>query len=188
MRFAIINITVTTKDGNKKAACDILEKADAKKNYALLFFTAKTLAENGRNQAALARYAAFPENSPYAVAVMLNVSELLAEKGEFRLAEENARKAYEMVPDSPTVQYCYADKLFKNGNLSAIPDVVNLSVESAYRKRMEELWIAGMRQKIKDCNIALQREKLRELCRQLQRVAPGDNIAHEYLQKLQSGQ
>ena len=92
-----------------------------------------------------------------------------------------------MVPDSPTVQYCYADKLFKNGNLSAIPDVVNLSVKSAYRKRMEELWIAGMRQKIKDCNIALQRERLRELCRQLQRVAPGDNIAHEYLQKLQPG-
>jgi len=49
---------------------------------------------------------------------------------------------------------------------------------------METLWIAGMQQRIKDCNINTQREKIRELCRQLLVIAPDNNIALEYLKKL----
>lgn len=172
------------KKGDKKSACDILEKADAKDNYDLLFFAAKTLAENNRTRSALAKYAAFPEKSPYSVAVLLNTAEILAETGDLQQAVSVARQAYNLAPALPAAQYCYADKLYKNGNFSLIPDVVNLTASSAYRKEMETLWIAGMQQKIKDCNIAVQREKLRELCRQLLVIAPDNDIALEHLKKL----
>ena len=40
------------KKKERNSACDLLEKADAQGNQALLFFAARTLAENGRNKAA----------------------------------------------------------------------------------------------------------------------------------------
>jgi hypothetical protein len=49
---------------------------------------------------------------------------------------------------------------------------------------METLWVAGMRQRIKECDITTQREKARELCRQLLSVIPTDNIALEYMKTL----
>ena len=41
-----------------------------------------------------------------------------------------------------------------------------------------------MVQRIKDCNVKTQREKIRELCRQLQVIDPANNTAREYLKKL----
>ena len=52
------------------------------------------------------------------------------------------------------------------------------------RRRLEPLWIAGMQQRIKDCSINTQREKLRELCRQLLVIAPDNSVALDHLKKL----
>ena len=172
------------KNGKTDAACDILEKADAKNNYALLFFAAKTLAENGRNQSALKKYALFPEKSQYTIAVLLNMAELYAEDGNIDQALILSARAYNLAPSMPETQLCYADKLHKKGDWKTIPDIVKLSSSHPYRRRLEPLWISGMEQRIKDCNINTQREKIRELCRQLLVIAPDNNIALEYLKKL----
>ena len=172
------------KNGKTDAACDILEKADAKNNYALLFFAAKTLAENGRNQSALKKYALFPEKSQYTIAVLLNMAELYAEDGNIDQALILSARAYNLAPSMPETQLCYADKLHKKGDWKTIPDIVKLSSSHPYRRRLEPLWISGMEQRIKDCNINTQREKIRELCRQLLVIAPNNNIAIEYLKKL----
>ena len=171
------------KNGVNKA-CDLLEKADAKNNYALLFFAAKTLAENGRNQSALKKYALFPEKSPYTIAVLLNMAELYAEDGNINQALILSARAYNLAPSMPETQLCYADKLHKKGDWKTIPDIVKLSSSNPYRRRLEPLWISGMEQRIKNCNINTQREKIRELCRQLLVIAPDNNIAVEYLKKL----
>ena len=165
-------------------ACDLLEKAEAENNYALLFFAAKILAENGRNQAALKKYALFPEKSPYTIAVLLNMAELYAEDGNIDQALILSARAYNLAPSMPETQLCYADKLHKKGDWKTIPDIVKLSSSNPYRRRLEPLWISGMEQRIKDCNINTQREKIRELCRQLRVIAPDNNIALEYLKKL----
>ncbi len=167
-----------------KQACDLLESADAKNNYSLLFFAAKTLAENGRNQAALKKYALFPEKSPYTIAVLLNTAELHAEAGNIEQAVTLSARAYNLAPSMPETQLCYADKLHKSGDLRIIPDVVKLSSSKTYRRKLEPLWISGMEQRIKNCNINTQREKIRELCRQLLVTAPDNNVALEYLKKL----
>ena len=172
------------KKNEVNQACDLLEKADAKNNYALLFFAAKTLAENGRNQSALKKYALFPEKSPYTIAVLLNMAELYAEDGNIDQALISAARAYNLAPSMPETQLCYADKLHKKGDLKTIPDIVKLPSSTPYRRKMEPLWISGMEQRIKDCNINTQREKIRELCRQLRVIAPDNNIALEYLKKL----
>ena len=172
------------KKNEIKPACDLLENADAENNYALLFFAAKTLAENGRNQAALKKYALFPEKSPYMIAVLLNTAELHAESGNIEYSLNLSARAYALAPAMPETQFCYADKLHKKGDLRKIPDIVKLSLAGAYRRKLEPLWIAGMEQRIKDCSINNQREKLRELCRQLLVIAPDNNIALEYLKKL----
>ena len=65
-----------------------------------------------------------------------------------------------------------------------IPDIVKLRSSTPFAKRMKELWISGMQQKIKECNWENQREKVRELCRKLLAVAPGDAVALECLKKL----
>ena len=172
------------RKGDKKSACDLLEKADHQGNQALLFFAAKTLAENGRNRAALARYRMFPENSPYRVTVLLNMAELFAESGDLTNALGSARQAYDLAPQDVETQFCYADKLHKQGKLSMIPEVVKISTSPNHRRRLEKLWVAGMEQRIRECNVNTQREKVRELCRQLLVVAPDNNTAIEYLKTL----
>ena len=180
--FCLALLHLKKNEVNK--ACDLLEKADAKNNYALLFFAAKTLAENGRNQSALKKYALFPEKSPYTIAVLLNMAELYAEDGNIDQALILSARAYNLAPSMPETQLCYADKLHKKGDWKTIPDIVKLSSSNPYRRRLELLWISGMEQRIKDCNINTQREKIRELCRQLLVIAPDNNIALEYLKKL----
>ena len=180
--FCLALLLLKKNEVNK--ACDLLEKADAKNNYALLFFAAKTLAENGRNQSALKKYALFPEKSPYTIAVLLNTAELYAEDGNIDQALILSARAYNLAPSMPETQLCYADKLHKKGDWKTIPDIVKLSSSNPYRRRLELLWISGMEQRIKDCNINTQREKIRELCRQLLVIAPDNNIALEYLKKL----
>ena len=172
------------KKNEARQACDLLEKADAGNNHALLFFSAKTLAENGRNQAALKKYALFPEKSPYMIAVLLNMSELYADSGNIDQALILSARAYNLAPAMPETQLCYADKLYKRGDWKTIPDIVKLSSTNTFRRRLEPLWIAGMEQRIKDCNMNTQREKIRELCRQLLVIVPDNNIALEYLKKL----
>lgn len=172
------------KKGNPAGACDILEKADAGGDLTLLFFAAVTLAENGRHQAALKKYALFPENSSYHLDVLLNTAELFAETGKLDRALDASEKAYKLAPDLAEAQFCYADKLARNGNYSKIPDIVKLRSSTPFAKRMKELWISGMQQKIKECNWENQREKVRELCRKLLAVAPGDAVALECLKKL----
>lgn len=171
------------KKGDRESACELLEKADAKGDLALLFFAAKTLAENGRNQAALRKYAQFPAESPYKLTVLLNMAELFAENGNLTEALKLSRQAYESAPDMPETQFCYADKLSRSGKLTAIPDVAKLS-HSPYRRQMKKLWIAGMEARIKQSDFATQREKIREACRQLLVVVPDNNTALEYLKKL----
>lgn len=180
--FCLALLHLKKNEGNK--ACDLLEKADAKNNYALLFFAAKTLAENGRNQSALKKYALFPEKSPYTITVLLNMAELYAEDGNIDQALILSARAYNLAPSMPEAQLCYADKLHKKGDWKTIPDIVKLSSSNPYRRKLEPLWISGMEQRIKDCNINTQREKIRELCRQLLVIAPDNNIALEYLKKL----
>lgn len=172
------------RSGRKDAACDLLEKADAQNNASLLFFAAKTLAENNRNKSALEKYALIPENSPYNLDILLNTSELYAESGNLQKAEELARKANQLAPDLPETQLCYADKLHRSGKLTAIPDVIKLRTHSPFRKRLEQLWTAGMQQKIKDCDLQSQRERARELCRRLLSVSSNNPTAVECLKKL----
>ena len=180
------------KKGDAKSACDILEKADAGNNYDLLFFAARTLAENGRNHAALKKYAAMPANSPYQLAVMMNTAELFAENGDIERALELAAKAYHQAPDLPETQLCYADKLHKTRQFAKIPDVVRLVGAVPFRKKMEQLWIIGMEARIRDVDERKQWVKLWELCDQLLRVAPDNSIAKagkkksEEMLKLQS--
>ncbi len=172
------------KKGNVKQSCDLLEKADAKNNYELLFFAAKTLGENGRHRAALEKYALFPQESSYQIAVWLNMAELYAESGNADQALILAQRAYNKAPQMPETQLCYADKLHRKGRFEQIPDIVKLSSAARYRKPMEKLWIAGIEHRIKKYDINTQREKIRELCRQLKVIAPDNAVALEYTKKL----
>jgi len=175
---------ILLKKNNAKAACDLLERAEYNENQALLFFAAKTLAENGRNQAALKKYSLFPEKTPYKLSVLLNTAEIHAESGNLSYALQLAAAAYKMSPDRPEPQLCYADKLYKNGKVSVIPDIIKLSSDTPYRKEMRKLWIAGMQQRIKDCDHQRQRERARELCRQLLVVDPENQTSLECIKKL----
>ena len=178
------NALLALKKGQKEQACALLENADAQNNPALIFFAAKTLAENGRHQAALNKYSQIPPGTTYQTIVWLNMAELHAENGELDQALLLSGRAYNTAPHMPETQLCYADKLYKKGHLTAIPDIIKLSGNNAYRRRMEVLWVAGMVQRIKECNINTQQEKIRELCRQLLVISPDNNTALDYLKKL----
>ena len=172
------------KKGDRETACRLLADADAHGNLDLLFFAAKTLGENGKNQAALKKYALFPEKSPYQIVVLLNMSELFAENGNLEQALILANRVYTLAPQMPESQLCYADKLHKKGKSSMIPDIIKLSSRTPLRRKMKDLWIIGMQQRIKECNINTQQEKIRELCRRLLVVSADNNTALEYLKKL----
>lgn len=176
---------IALKNGDKKSACDLLEKSEAKGNIPLLFFAARILGENGRNQAALQKYAQIPSDSLYRLAVLLNQAELWAENGDLTKALDLARQVYKIAPDVPEVQLCYADKLYKTGNLILIPDILKLASGRKYRQQFEKLWIAGMQERIRQSNINTQKEKIRELCRQLLAVNGDNSVALEALKKLE---
>lgn len=175
---------ILLKKGNRDEACSLLEHADSGNDLSLLFFAAKTLGENGKNQAALKQYAKFPSDSPYKLAVLLNTAELHAENGNKLRALELARQAYDTAPELPETQLCYAGKLLINGLTAKIPDVIKLTSRSPYRKKMESLWIAGMTERIKKSDLNRQQEKTRELCRQLLLIDPENRIAADCLKKL----
>jgi len=172
------------KKGEKMAACDLLEKASGTRNLELLFFAAKTLAENGRNRSALQKYAQIPQDSPYRLAVLLNTAELYAENGNTVKALDLAQQAYAESPDLAAVQLCYADKLARTGQHAIIPDIVKLTQNSPYRRKLEILWTGGMQKKIISGDISKEQEKVRELCRKLLVVDPENKVAQEYLKKL----
>ena len=98
-----------------------------------------------------------------------------------------SRKAYNSAPDLPETQVCYADKLYRSGNLTLIPDVVKLS-ESPYLAKMRKLWVFGMQARLERYDIATQKEKIREICRQILVIAPGNNTALDLLKKLEKRQ
>lgn len=178
------NALLALKKGDKKTACDLLETADAKGNTALTFFAAITLGENGKNKAALEKYAEIPSDSPYRIAILLNQAELLSENGDFAKALELSGQAYKIMPDAPEVQLCYADKLYKSGKLNRIPDIVKLSFGKKYGQQLKKLWTEGMQERIRQCNINTQKETVKELCRQLLAVDKDNSVALEYLKKL----
>lgn len=171
------------KKGDRKTACRLLETADAHGNWELLFFAAKTLGENSRHQAALKKYAMFPANSPYQLAVLLNTAEIYAETGEFIPALDSARRAYNIAPELPEAQLCYADKLLKSGNVDKIPDVVKIS-SPRYRQELTKLWIAGMEARIKAGDVQKSPVKLRNLCEELLRIDKHNPTAISYYNKI----
>lgn len=175
-------------EGKKDAACALLEKADAKGNLALLFFAARILGENGKNQAALKQYAMFPPESPYKLAVLLNTSELYAENGNLEKSLTLASQAYALAPDRTEPQLCYADKLDKAGKHIAIPDVIKLDLNRSsnpYRTKLKRLWVKGMEERIRRCDPGKQKEKLRVLCKRLLSIVPDNDIALKYLKLLE---
>ena len=117
----------------------------------------------------------------------MNMAELSAEKGDFIKALALSRKAYNTAPDLPETQHCYADKLYKIGNLALIPDVVKLS-DSPYLAKMRKLWIFGMQARLKRYDITTQKEKIREMCRQILVIDPGNNTALDLIKKLEKRQ
>lgn len=168
--------------GQKAQGLDLLEKADAKGNLELLFFAARTLGENGRHKAALAKYAKFPQNSPYELAVLLNSAELHAEEGALTKSLELAHNAYHKAPNLPETQLCYADKLHKTNRANLIPDIVKLS-SSPYRKKLVPLYIAGLESRLRGA-VQQDPEKLRDICRQILLLAPDNPAALEMLKLL----
>ena len=171
--------------GQKQQACDLLEKADAQGNLPLLFFAAKILGENRRTAAALKKYAQFPANSPYKLAILLNTSELHAEAGNLPKSLSVARQAWQLAPEAPETQLCYAEKLFRTGHRYEIPDVIRKWQGSAYEKQLKKLWIPGMETRIRNTAAAASPRRLEELCTALLRADSSNAVALEYLKKLQ---
>ena len=173
-------------EGKKKEALDILAKADAGKNLTLLFFAARTLAENDRHQEALHLYKQFPEKSPYRLDVLLNSAELYSALGNHAGAVSLAKAAYKMAPDHPAVQYCLADKLYKNGQLAEIAAVAKLSQNSPFRSQMQAFLIASLEFTLKNCDMKRDRDKILNTSERLLRLAPGHKVALEYFKKVQT--
>ncbi|MBR2426011.1 MAG: hypothetical protein IKB16_04640 [Lentisphaeria bacterium] len=181
---------ILLQQGKKSAACAILEKSDAQGNQNLLFFSAKTLGENGRTHAALKQYAQISAKSSYYLTALLNMSELYVESGKMNQALTLAARAYALAPDSIDVRFCYADKLSRTGGDIVIPEVINphQTIPPTYRNKVKRMWIRGMQARIRDFELKNQREKLREHCRQLLVVDPSNTIASEHLKKLEKMQ
>ena len=173
-------------EGKKAEALDILTRADAGKNQNLLFYAARTLAENDRHQEAIRLYKQFPEDSPYRLDVLLNSAELYSALGNHAEAVSLAKVAYKLAPDHPAVQYCLADKLFKNGQLAEIAAGVKLSRTSPYYSRMQAFLMASLEYTLKNCDLKRDRDKILNVSERLLRLAPGHKVALEYFQKAQA--
>ncbi len=165
-------------NGQKAEALELLQHADARGNQELLFFAARTLGEADKTEAALQKYAQFPDNSPYRNAVLLNSSELYAEKGDLTQALNLASQAYRNDPGVPEIQLCYVDKLRRIGRLSDIPPVVQITAATPLSSELRKLWILGMEEKIRQTPPG-DKVKLGELCRQLLLIDPENAVGLE---------
>jgi tetratricopeptide (TPR) repeat protein len=174
--------------GQKKEALDILAKADARGNQVLLFYAARTLGENDRVKEALTLYKKFPENSGFQLNVLLNSSELYSVQGNHADALFQARKAYQLAPSLPEVQYCYADKLHKAGKISEISDVIRLTNASPFREELRKLLILSLEFRLQNSDLSRERDKILNTADRLMRLSPGSRIALEYRQKVHAMQ
>ena len=175
---------ILLKEGKKESALDMLALADAKQNLDLLFYAASTLGENNRIQSALDQYAKFPENSPYQLAVLMNKAELFSEKGNMAEALRLSRQAYEIAPDRPETQYCYAGKLHKAGQFARLTEVMKLSDRSPFRDKMKYFLITALEHQLKNSDPQKTPDRVLNLYERLLRISPGNQIAIEYREKL----
>ena len=175
-------------DGKKEKALNLLAAADAGGNLDLLFFAAKTLAENNREKEALKLYGKFPENSPYRLEILMNCSELQWALGNRAESLRLAQRAYEIAPDRGETQYCYADKLYKSGNLSRITEIVTLTGASPFQGPLRRFLTAGLEHRLKKSNLQWDSEKILSLCDRLLRLSPENKTALEYQAKVMKQQ
>ena len=175
-------------NGKKEQALAILAKADAKNDQILLFYAARTLAENDRLKEALAFYNKFPANSPYKLPVLLNSAELHQALGNPAEAVRLAKQAYQLAPTLPEVQYCYADKLYQSGQLAEIAEIARLSQSSPYNSKIRKFLIASLEFRLKNSDFNREKDKIFNMCDRLLRISPDNKIALECRRKAQSQQ
>ena len=172
--------------GKKEAASDILASAGTTGNQTLLFYAAKTLAENDRLKEALNIYSKFPENSVYKLDIALNISELHWALGNRPESLRFARKAYKMAPDIRAVQYCYADKLYKSNFLSEIADVIKpSSIPSPFDAALKKYEIASLEYLLKNCDLSRDKTKAFHFTERLMQLSPDNKTALCYRKLLQ---
>ena len=178
------NAALLMIDGKKEKALNLLASADARGNLDLLFYAAKTLAENNREKEALKLYAKFPEKSSYQLDVLLNCSELHWSLGNKNKSLRLAQRAYEMAPGRSETQFCYADKLYKSGNLSRITEVVTLTGTSRFQAPLRRFLTAGLEHRLKTSNLQWDGEKILRFCDRLLRLDPENKTALQYRAKV----
>ena len=170
-------------EGRKAEALDLLIEADAAGNLSLLFYAARTLGENGRTNAALAKYALFPANSSYQRIILMNCAELQAENGNLTEALHLAQTAYNQEPSLPETQYCYAEKLYRIGRFEEIVDVANPAGKtSIFSEKLKKLWIVGMEHRVTRAAEEQQSNELGKLCDRLLRIDPHNKLGLKYQQ------
>ncbi len=173
-------------ENKKEQALDILAKVDRCNNQTLLFFGARTLAENDRLTDSLNLYSKFPENSVYKLDIMLNCSELHWVLGNHAESLRLARLAYKTAPAIRAVQYCYADKLYKSNSLAEIADVIKpSSVPSPFDDALQKYEIASLEYLLKNCDLNRDGPKAFDLTERLLRIAPDNKTALLYRKLLQ---
>ena len=173
-------------EGKKVEALNILANADAGGNEDLLFYAAKTLAENDRHNEALKLYKLFPEKSSYRLDVLLNSAELYSALGNYDEAVKFAQMAYQIAPTLSVVQYCLADKLYKNGQVSEIADIAKFDKSSPFSDKMREFLIVSLEFNLKNCNLKSDKDKIINKIERLLRLDPENKIALEYRNKIKN--
>ena len=174
-------------ENKKSQALDILARADEKTgNQTLLFYGAKTLAENDRLQDALRFYSKFPKDSGYKLNILLNCSELHWGLGHHTESLRLAKQAYELAPGMRVVQYCYADKLYKSNLLPEIANVIKSSSNpSPFDAALRKYEIASLEHLLKNCDANKDRSKIYKFSERLLKIAPNNQLARHYQKLLQ---
>ena len=172
--------------GKKEDGLNILARTGAGNDLKLLFYAAKTLAENDRLQDALQLYKKFPANSAYQLDVLLNSAELYSALGNLPEAVRLAREAYKTAPGSAAVQYCLADKLYKSGDPAEIADIVKYSKSLPFHDQLRVFLTASLEFNLKNCALPQDKDRALNFSERLLRLDPDNKIAPVYLQKIHS--
>lgn len=158
-------------------------------NAAILFRTANILGSFSYLDPAIQLYNQLLALSPNAVPILVNLSELYAEKAEsdpysiaFQKAINLASQAYALDDASPITRECYAQRLYENKQYS---EAEKLLFDSIYgdnvSPRSRTIWKNSMEQIIKEAAILGNRQDLIAACNSLLRAFPKNEIAEQYL-------
>ena len=180
-----IQAEIRFADGDKAAALNVFETAKATRPD-LIDYAGDFLAAGGRADAAIKRYLSIQDSAPDKVRLNLKLSRLYREKNDLASARKHAYAAWAQDREDLDARFAYARFLVDEKDYAEALSVLKFpQYKASFPEDVVALWETAMREQIKSDFQNGRYTPAFEGAKQLQVYFPYDDMAQDYIQRVE---